>query len=412
MCYYNAYFLGLCHKEQMSTTQSPTPNLDRPIGFLVRLAVFLVGLFAFLQVYSLQAILPTIVDDFGVAESVVGLSVGITVFAIALVSPFVGVLSDKLGRKTLIVPAIVCLAIPTALMSAVPSVDWLNLARFLQGLCVPAMTVVLLAYISEEFPQKVANLTATYVMGTVLGGFLGRFILGHLNVLIGWRSAFLLMGGLTLLGALVVGLCLPKSQNFVKSQDGGTFAKIAEHLKNPALLTLCALGGCVLFSLVGAFTFINLHLAKSPYLLGTGQLANLFSVYLIGMLITPVSAWLLGRFGVRATLFLAVGTSALGLFLTLTSPLWLIIVGLTVLSTGVFITQTATISQLSKTVTHGRSLANGLYYSGYYFGGTLGSWACGLAFVRFGWVGVVGLIFAVQLLGFGLIYQTGKNRPK
>lgn len=397
---------------QKMTTHPPTAPLDRPIGFLVRLAVFLVGLFAFLQVYSLQAILPVIVAEFGVAESVVGVSVGITVLAIALVSPFVGVLSDKLGRKILIIPAIVCLAIPTALMSVVPSVEWLNTARFLQGLCVPAMTVVTLAYISEEFPQKIASLTATYVMGTILGGFLGRFLLGHLNEIMGWRSAFLLMGGLTLLGAAVVGLCLPKSEQFVKSTGGSFISKIGEHLKNPALLTLCALGGCVLFSLVGAFTFINLHLAKPPYSLGTGQLANLFAVYLIGMVITPVSAWLIGRFGGQKTLFLAVGFSVLGLFLTLSSPLWLIILGLTVLSTGVFITQTATISQLSKTVNHGRSLANGLYYSGYYFGGTVGSWACGLAFVQFDWSGVVGLIFLVQLVGFGLIYKSGKNRPK
>lgn len=381
----------------------------RPITFTVRLAVFLVGLFAFLQVYSIQAVLPVLVKEFGVAESVVGLSVGITVLAISFVSPFIGVLSDRIGRKVMIVPAIVGLAIPTFLLSLVPSIELLNTARFFQGLFVPAMTVVLLAYIAEEFPQKVANLTATYVMGTVLGGFLGRFVLGYLNEFIGWRSTFVVMGATTLLGAIIVGLFLPKSTAFTKS-TGNSFAKnIAEHLKNPALLTLCFLGGCVLFSLVGAFTFINLHLAKSPYLLSTSQLANLFSVYLIGMVITPLSAKLIGKFGTRTTLFLAVGFSILGLFLTLGSPLWLIITGLTALSTGVFITQTATISQLSKTVNHGRSLANGLYYSGYYFGGLVGSWACGLAFVGFGWFGVVGLIFLVQCVGLFLIWTTKKS---
>lgn len=380
----------------------------RPITFTVRLAVFLVGLFAFLQVYSIQAVLPVLVKEFGVAESVVGLSVGITVLAISFVSPFIGVLSDHIGRKVMIVPAIVGLAIPTFLLSLVPSIELLNTARFFQGLFVPAMTVVLLAYIAEEFPQKVANLTATYVMGTVLGGFLGRFVLGYLNEFIGWRSAFVVMGATTLLGAIIVGLFLPKSTAFTKSVGNSFVKNIAEHLKNPALLTLCFLGGCVLFSLVGAFTFINLHLAKSPYLLSTSQLANLFSVYLIGMVITPLSAKLIGEFGTRTTLFLAVGFSILGLFLTLGSPLWLIITGLTALSTGVFITQTATISQLSKTVNHGRSLANGLYYSGYYFGGLVGSWACGLAFVGFGWFGVVGLIFLVQCVGLFLIWTTKK----
>lgn len=382
---------------------------DRPITLATRLAVFLVGLFAFLQVYSVQAILPVLVKEFGVAESVVGLSVGITVLAISAVSPFIGVLSDQLGRKVMIVPAIVGLAIPTFLLSVVPNIELLNAARFFQGLFVPAMTVVLLAYIAEEFPKKVANLTATYVMGTVLGGFLGRFVLGHLTELIGWRSAFLAMGAMTLMGAIIVGLCLPKSTTFTKSANNSFSKNIAEHLQNPALLTLCFLGGCVLFSLVGAFTFINLHLAKPPYLLPTSQLANLFSIYLIGMLITPVSAWLIGKFGTRTTLFLAVGLSILGVLLTLGSPLWLIVLGLTALSTGVFITQTATISQLSKTVSHNRSLANGLYYSGYYLGGVVGSWLCGLVFAQYQWLGVVGIIVLIQSVGLVLIWLTKRH---
>lgn len=384
---------------------APTPHIPT----YVRLAVFLVGVFAFLQVYSIQAVLPTIVADFGVSAATAGLAVGITVLAIGLMSPIVGVISDKLGRKTLIVPAIIGLAAPTFAMFFVENIFWLNIARFLQGLFVPAMTVVLLAYIAEEFPHKVASVTATYVMGTVLGGFLGRFILGYLNDFMGWRSAFLVMGTMTLLGAITVALCLPNSKNFSKNTQTGILLKFRTHLGNYDLLILCFLGGCVLFSLVGAFTFVNLHLAAAPYSLSTSQLANIFAIYLIGMIITPLSTKLIDKFGTHTTLFLAVGLSMFGVLLTLGKPLWLIILGLTAVSTGVFITQTATISQLSKVVNHGRSLANGLYYSGYYLGGMVGSWACGLAFTQYNWLGVVGLIFLVQCVGLIMIWQSKNN---
>lgn len=377
-------------------------------SFVVRLAVFLVGLFAFLQVYSVQAILPVLVHDFAVSEAVVGFAVGVTVLAIALLSPFVGILSDGIGRKIIIVPAIIGLALPTLALSWVPDMGLFNVMRFLQGVFVPAMTVVLLAYIAEEFPQNVAAMTATYVAGTVLGGFLGRFVLGYLNDYVGWRVGFLVMGSITLVGALVVALFLPNSRAFIKNTNQSVFSQFWMHCQNRQLLLLCFLGGCVLFSLVGVFTFVNLHLSKPPYMLSSSQLANLFAIYLIGMVITPLSAHLIVRYGSQATLFLAIGLSMLGAILTLMQAFWGIVLGLALVSTGVFITQTATISKLSTIVHSARSLANGMYYGGYYLGGMMGSWVCGLVFVRYQWVGVVLVIVLVQMAALSLVYLVSK----
>ena len=41
-----------------------------------------------------------------------------------------------------------------------------------------------------------------YVSGSVLGGFMGRFLLGHLHELIGWRAGYYVMAAMTLIGAL------------------------------------------------------------------------------------------------------------------------------------------------------------------------------------------------------------------
>ena len=387
-------------------------NPDRPQPLLL-LAIALIGVFAFLQVYSVQAVLPILMHDLHASEVQVGLAVGATVMGVALMSPFMGMLSDALGRKVFIVGSLLFLGIPTALLAGAQSIEVMMFYRFLQGLAVPGITVVLIAYIGEEFSGRMmARLMSLYVSGTVLGGFLGRFLLGHLSEIMGWRGAFYVMAALSLASAFFVWKQLPASRNFVaKPKIQTALQTLSAHLHNRYVLTACALGACVLFSLVGCFTYINLYLADEPYQLNSGQLANLFAVYLIGMVITPLSARLITRFGGARTVMMALVLSMAGVSATLSPPMWGIVAALTLMSSGVFITQAATISYIAVNVKEGRSLASGLYYMAYYTGGTIGAWVCGLAYKSGGWHGVVAALLAVQLLAL-LIAAKGMVKTK
>lgn len=375
-----------------------------------KFTIAIIGVFAFLQVYSVQAILPILMNDLNATEVQAGLAVGATVMAIALMSPFTGMLSDYVGRKRIIVGSLLLLAIPTALISFSASIEMLTVWRFLQGLAVPGITVVLIAYIGEEFSDNLASMMSVYVMGTVLGGFLGRFVAGHLHDLMGWRWAYGVMAILTVIGMLWVAKGLPNSKNFTKSKNFRTaFATLLSHTKNRHVISACLLGGCVLFSLVGCFTFINLHLADTPYELSASHLANIFAVYLIGMVITPLSSRLITRFGMTNTIIGAVLCSMMGIFLTATAPLWLIIFGLTIMSSGVFITQSATISYIASHVKEGRSLASGLYYMSYYGGGSIGAWLCGIAYAKGQWGHTIIAIGVVQVLALLIVIMLMKK---
>lgn len=375
-----------------------------------KFTIAIIGVFAFLQVYSVQAILPILMNDLNATEVQVGLAVGATVMAIALMSPFTGMLSDYVGRKRIIVGSLLLLAIPTALISFSASIEMLTVWRFLQGLAVPGITVVLIAYIGEEYSDNLASMMSVYVMGTVLGGFLGRFVAGHLHDLMGWRWAYGVMAILTVIGMLWVAKGLPNSKNFTKSKNFRTaFATLLSHTKNRHVISACLLGGCVLFSLVGCFTFINLHLADTPYELSASHLANIFAVYLIGMVITPLSSRLITRFGMTNTIIGAVLCSMMGIFLTATAPLWLIIFGLTIMSSGVFITQSATISYIASHVKEGRSLASGLYYMSYYGGGSIGAWLCGIAYAKGQWGYTIIAIGVVQVLALLIVIMLMKK---
>lgn len=373
-------------------------QVSRPI-------VWIIGFFAFLNVYSVQSVLPLVMDDFHASALQAGLTVGATVLAVGLVSPFMGMLSDAFGRKAILCTSMLALTVPTALIPVAQSLNTLIALRFLQGLAVPGIAVVLIAYLSEEFREGgVVRMTSTYVGGTVMGGFCGRFITGHVGDWLGWRGAFMTLAVLNLLGALLVWWSLPASRHFVPNRNvSGAMATLWRHLHNHRLMATCAVGFCVLFSLVGTFTYVNLHLAAQPFNLTAAGLANVFTVYLVGVLVTPLAGRPIERLGFMKSLLGALTISACGLLMTLLPSLWLVVAGLAVCSTGVFLCQSATISSIARTVTEGRSLATGIYYMSYYCGGAAGTWAAGLAYEGWGWSGAALTIAMVQLGAAALV---------
>jgi predicted MFS family arabinose efflux permease len=276
--------------------------------------VWVIGFFAFLNVYSMQAVLPMVMQDFHATPLQAGATVGATVLAIALVSPFMGMLSDALGRRRILCTALFALTIPTALIPLADSLHTIVLLRFAQGLAVPGVVVVLIAYLSEEFKSGgVARMTSTYVGGTVMGGFCGRFITGHAGHVLGWRGAFVALAVLNFLGALWVLWTLPASRHFVPNRNvRGALQTLGRHLHNRRFLAICALGFCVLFSLVGSFTYVNLYLAQPPFSLTAAGLANVFGVYLLGVVVTPMAGRFIVRYGFLRTVLVTLCLSVSG----------------------------------------------------------------------------------------------------
>ena len=374
--------------------------------------VWIIGFFAFLNVYSVQAVLPMVMDDFHATALEAGMTVGATVLAIGLVSPFIGLLSDAVGRKVVLCTSMFALTVPTALIPISHSLDTLIVLRFLQGLTIPGIAVVLIAYLSEEFRSGgVVRMTAKYVGGTVMGGFCGRFLTGHAGHLLGWRGAFVALAVLNLLGALLVLWLLPPSRQFVPNRNvSGGLQTLVLHLRNQRLMAACAVGFCVLFSLVGTFTYVNLHLASAPFNLSAAGLANVFTVYLVGVIVTPLAGRHIDRLGFMKSLLGALAISATGLLMTLLPSIFFVVVGLAVCSTGVFLCQSATIGSIARTVSEGRSLATGIYYLSYYCGGAAGSWLAGLAFEGWGWSGSVATIALFQGIAATIVLSVWRER--
>lgn len=358
-------------------------------------AVALAGFCAFLDLYAPQPMLPELARLFRTSAAATSLLVSVSTLAVALAAPLIGVLADRWGRKQVIVPATLLLSIPTLLAAFAGSFGQLLFWRFLQGVLTPGIFAVTVAYINEEWKQGVGAAMAAYVTGTVLGGFTGRMSAALISMYWSWRWAFALLAALNLAGALAIRAWLPEGKRFLQSRRGST-SQIVSHLRNPLLLATYAAGFGVLFTMTALFTYVNFYLAAPPFRLNTGQLGMIFGVYLIGAALTPAAGDWIDRLGHRKAIAIAACIGLAGSGLTLAPSLAGVMAGLTLGCTGVFIAQSSANSYLGTAAQEGKGAAVGLYVMFYYAGGSVGAFAPGLVWERFGWTGCVAWIALVQ----------------
>lgn len=368
-------------------------RLDR-----VSLAVATAGICTFLNLYTPQAILPSIAAEFGVTPMQTGLTVTTSLLAVALVAPFAGAVSDRLGRKRLIVGACGAVMIPTILIAFSHGIQAMLVWRFVQGLILPFIFTVTVAYIGEELDGPGAIRAAgTYSSGAILGGFSGRFVAGLAADLAGWRVGFLAAAALTAIGGTLVALLLPRERKFRPARGGAmeTLRGWREHATNRRLLGTCVVGFAMLFTVVGTFTFVNFRLAAPPFALSPGALGLVFTVYLVGVVTTPIATRMAVQFGRAPTAVAAAALSICGELVTLSSDLPLVIVGLTMASSGLFVAQALGHGFIAVAVPRNRSTAVGMYVCIYYIGGALGGVVPAGLWHALGWPGCVALFASV-----------------
>jgi predicted MFS family arabinose efflux permease len=374
-----------------------------------RLAVCLCGAAAFVPLYAPQSLLPLLQHFVGQNAAMAGAIVSAGTAGVALAAPFMGRLGDRVGRHRVIVLAAFFAAIPSALSALAPTPALLIVARLLEGLALPGIFAVTVAYTAAQWPaQEARAITALYIAGTIGGGFSGRLVSGLVAELAGWRWAFAALAALQIVLAVLIRAWLAPERR-APSCTGLPPVPITELLRNPALRAVYGAGFALLFALVAGFTYVSLRLAAAPFNLGPGALSGIFIIYLVGMLTTPISGRLLNRYGHAQVLAYAWATSIAGLAVTLLPSLPATIFGLAIFSGGIFFAQTAATTFVGAAMPAARGTAVGLYVTCYYLGGTAGGVLPAPLWAHFGWPGVVALI-AVAGIASVLLGRHGFSR--
>ncbi|HTP53152.1 MAG TPA: MFS transporter [Anaeromyxobacteraceae bacterium] len=389
------------------TSASPRPAAQRKPNAAgdrkVLVALGLAGICAFVNFYATQPLLPLFAAAFGASKGQAALTVSAPPIAVALVSPFVGALAARVGRRRVIVLSLFLLVVPTALAATARGIGALVVWRFLQGLVVPGIYAVSIAYVSEAWHGRDVGLAlSTLVSSNVVGGFLGRTVAALAAEQLGWRAAFLCLGAVTLAGAETVRRLLPEARTAAGGFRLRPDARLSDVVR-PRLLATYAVGFNVLFVLVATFTYVTFHLAAPPFSLGPVALGGIFVVYLVGALVTPIAGRWIDRVGSRLTLAVAAACGLLANLLILSPRLWVVVVGLAVACSAAFVSQSASTSFLHRAAPgSAHAIASGVYVSSYYLGGSAGGVFPALAWRTGGWPACVALVALVQLLTIAL----------
>ena len=352
----------------------------------MRVTLFVIGFGSYLNLNAVQPLL-LLRQLFRASEVRVSLTTSASALAVA--APFAGVVADRLERKRAIVAAMLGVAFATVLAATAQTLGELIGWCILQGVFVPGVAALAIAYVSEEAPAEAVGRTmAAYVTGSITGGFSGRFLNGLVAPYWGWRAAFVILGAATFLGAAGTGWRLPPStRSAPQCARGASYGVQGKHLWNNDLLATYVIGASLLLSLISTFTYVNFYPADPPFGLGPTWLSTLFGVYLLAAAVTPVAGRLVDRLGDRRALIGAVRVPALGMLITLLPVLIAVVAGLTFLAAGVFACQAAAQSHVGTAGRGAPSAAAGLYISLFYLGGALGSVIPGLFWSLAGWPG-------------------------
>ena len=189
----------------------------------------------------------------------IGIAIGIYGLTQALLQIPYGMLSDKYGRKPLMILGMLVFMVGSVICALADSIEMMIIGRAIQGM--GAVAAVLMASVADLVTEKY-RLRAMSIVGITIGlSFTLSLIAGPiLATWFGVRGIFWMIGLLAVIGILLVVFTLPKIENQSFQREAETDTRqFGEILRNKQLLRL-DLGVFILHAILTAM-FIVLPLA-------------------------------------------------------------------------------------------------------------------------------------------------------
>jgi YNFM family putative membrane transporter len=370
----------------------------------VNLALFSAGFITFVTLYDIQPLLPLFSREFGVCPAVGSLPLSVSTLTLAVTMLLMGTLSETLGRKLVMATALICTSLLAILTACSSNFGSLLLIRFIQGIVLAGVPSVAMAYLAEEMdPSAIAPAMGLYISGNAFGGMTGRVVSAIISDHIPWRTAIGLIGGLSLLLALLFTRSLPASGNFHRRTFEFRYliTSLCQHLRDPGMLLLFGIAFFCMGGFISLYNYIGFRLLAKPYLMSQSGISLIFLVYFLGSFSSAMMGRLMLRFGRSFMVRSSIAVMLLGTLFTLATPLAVIISGIALFTCGFFSIHTIASSWVGRRAITARAQAASLYLFFYYLGSSTSGTVGGLFWVNSGWDGValmIGLLVVLALL--------------
>ncbi|GKX67981.1 Bcr/CflA family efflux MFS transporter [Inconstantimicrobium mannanitabidum] len=228
----------------------------RNIYFLVVIVPFLMGLGVDLYVPSL----PMVTSYFHTSANLVQLTISLYLLGYGIGQVVLGVLSDSFGRKKILILCALSFSLISFASILSSNIFIFQTFRFLQGICVAGLAVVVRAVLVDVFSGiELRKATTYFTLSWSLGPILAPFIGSNLEKCFGWKSNFYVfcIYGLFI---FIYSLIRFKETNLNLTQFNitKTYSTLSSIITHPTFMlisTISALGygAIVLFNAVGPF---------------------------------------------------------------------------------------------------------------------------------------------------------------
>lgn len=384
----------IVHKSQF--IKRGTPQFMR-----VTLALFSAGLATFALLYCVQPILPVLSQEFGITPAASSISLSISTAMLALGLLFTGPLSDAVGRKPVMVIALLLAAICTLLSATMHSWHGILMMRALTGLALSGVAAVGMTYLSEEIhPSVIAFSMGLYISGNSIGGMSGRLLTGVITDFSSWRMAVTIIGCFALAAALMFWKILPASRHFrpASLKPRSLMINFRLHWRDRGLPLLFAEGFLLMGAFVTLFNYIGYRLLSAPWFLSQAVVGLLSVVYLTGSWSSPKAGAMTVRYGRGPVLLFSTALMLFGLLITLFDSLWLIFPGMMLFTAGFFAAHAVASGWIGPRARRAKGQASSLYLFSYYAGSSVAGTLGGLFWHAYGWPGITAFIAVILLL--------------
>jgi predicted MFS family arabinose efflux permease len=304
------------------------PRVSGRTGFKWTVALILFGVL-FLGVSDTQLVaplLPLIAQDLDTTPGHAGIIVTTYSLAAAAFALLVGPLSDRVGRKKVLVSGLTLFTIASFLTYHVSSFSALVILRALTGLAAGTISTCALSFAGDYYPYEQRG----RAMGVLSMGYFVAFVIGVpagalAAAQLGWHWVF---GCLSVASAIMLVITLLRLPADTKTQLHVSHRNpFSHHFSKPDRLAGVVAAFLTSGGVVGFLTYVGAWL-KTSYGLEVDKIGLLFMVSGIAAVVaSPLSGWLADHAGKRnviiwanillAFLFLLVARSPLGVGLVL-----------------------------------------------------------------------------------------------
>ncbi len=389
--------------------QQGTPAFRR-----TALALFLAGFSTFGLLYTVQPLLPGFSHHFGVSAAGSALALSLSTGLLAVMMLVAGLISDRVGRRNVMITALLASTVLSAGSALVHDWNTLLLLRALLGIALSGVPAVAMTYLVEEMDSRALGLAmGLYIGGNAVGGMSGRLIAGIVADHWGWRWGIGAVSIIALASTALLWMQLPPSRHF-RSRRGGLRqlpSRWRALFADPGLPWLFVTAFVLMGVFVTLYNYLGYHLLAPPYGLSQTVVGLIFSVYLVG---TFSSAWMgqqATRHGRGRVLSICYALIALGIVMLALPWLWSMALGIALVTFGFFGGHSVASSWVGSRAGAMRAEASALYLFAYYFGSSVLGAVGGLAYTAWDWQGVCAFTGLLTLTGAGIAWRLWR-RPE